>query len=233
MQIIDLESALRCSVCETELAAGGRAGVDGQNRVMCLNCLPIDSPSLRHHGKTSAARVYERRARPRKAAEGDPGEWLLREILHGIDGIPILHDRRLPESEGVVDHIAVSADAVWVIQVEHCAGAAITRAERGLRRHEERLLVGGEDQSVLVTAAARRTEAVAAIVDASGATVPVGGLLCFVDWVGDRAARPLVFSGVTVTWPRALPEILRRPGPVTEAQQRRIAAHLEHALPSV
>ena len=55
-------------------------------------------------------------------ATGARGEEKLAKALEGIDGLRVLHDRRVHGSRANIDHIAVAPAGVFVIDAKHYAG---------------------------------------------------------------------------------------------------------------
>ena len=59
------------------------------------------------------------------------------------DTIKLLHDRRIPRTKANIDHIAVTANGVYVVDAKKYRGRPQLRIEGGiLRPRVERLLVG-------------------------------------------------------------------------------------------
>lgn len=129
------------------------------------------------------------------------------------DSVRLLHDRRIPRSRANIDHLAVTASGVLVIDAKKYRGRPHLRVEGGLLRPRvERLFVGSRDCTKLVDGVLKQVDVVRGIL---GVDVPVRGVLCFVeaDW-------PLlggVFStrGVQTLWPKRLYSQLQADGPLT------------------
>ncbi len=146
------------------------------------------------------------------------------------DSLQVLHDRRIPESRGNIDHLAVAPSGVFVIDAKRYKGRRPRLQIEGgiLRPRVEKLIVGGRDRNRLVDAVLNQ---VAVIRDVVGPDVPVKGVLCFVeaDWPLIGAA----FStrGVDVLWPNKLYRVLSAAGPLTVASVREVHQTLATALP--
>ncbi len=57
--------------------------------------------------------------------------------------------------------------------------------------------------------------------------------LCFVDAIWSLLTRrPFLVRDVAICWPKSLPELLTRPGPVDQETIHRVAGTLAAALPS-
>lgn len=63
----------------------------------------------------------------------------------------VLHDRRIPGSKANIDHIAITAAGIWVIDAKKYKGRPESRIEGGiLRPRVEKVLVGHRDCTKLV-----------------------------------------------------------------------------------
>ena len=60
--------------------------------------------------------------------------------------------------------------------------------------------------------------------------IPVRPMLCFVDAEWPLFSKPYELDGVLVTWPRAMRELLIRPGPYDPAPVTLIAYRLDERL---
>ncbi|MCC6437854.1 MAG: NERD domain-containing protein [Acidimicrobiales bacterium] len=158
------------------------------------------------------------------------------------DVIP-LHDRRIPGSTANIDHLAVTASGVWVIDAKRYAGKVERRDVGGFLRTDERLYVGGRDRTNLVAGVLKQRDVVRAALHRIAAQPDVGagiragvdvqGVLCVVgaDWPGWRFKPPRV-GGVICAWPEALASLLRPPpGRAPVIDQRAVAAALATAFP--
>lgn len=164
---------------------------------------------------------------------GAPGEQKVGETLDAIPGIIVLHDRHKPRSRSNIDHVAVTPAGVWVIDAKVRSGKKIEfRNKGGLFGRDERLVVGGRDETKLVDDMGWQVQAVHdASVDLLGDTV-VRPALCFVDvTVGWLDRRPWTVRGVTVCWRAVLPNLLLRPGPLDEGRMTEIAERIAGKLP--
>ena len=158
------------------------------------------------------------------------GHWLDDAVRgHGT----VLHDRAVPGGRANIDHLAVVASGIWVIDTKHFRGRLERRDRGGWFVPRPRLFVAGRDQSRLVTSARRQQAQVA---EALVAEVPAGGpvvgvALCFTGAQVGFFARPFTLEGVLVTWPRAFAATLahrgRRP-----AERRALAARLARTFPA-
>lgn len=146
----------------------------------------------------------------------------------GARGV-VLNDRRVPGTRGNIDHLAIAASGVWVIDAKHYAGKVERRDKGGWFRTDWRLYVGGRDKTTL---AAGLNWQVAAVERAlANPDVPLHPALCFVgaDW--GLFSKPFQHDGVWVTWISRLAEMILEPGMMSDESVRTVAAALAHALP--
>jgi hypothetical protein len=165
------------------------------------------------------------------AGEERVGHWL-DEAVRGSG--TVLHDRALPHGRANIDHLAVVASGIWVIDTKHFRGRLERRDLGGWFVPRPRLFVAGRDQSRLVTSARRQQAEVA---EALVAEEPAGGplvrvALCFTGAQVGLFARPFTLEGVLVTWPRAFASTLAAGGPVGSVERRALAARLARAFPA-
>lgn len=166
-------------------------------------------------------------------AQGAAGERAVAAKLDDLweHGIPVLHDRaqRRPDgraSRANIDHLAIAATGVWVIDAKTHKGALEVRRSGGLLSPRvERLYINGRDQTKLVEGVQRQVTAVSAELQASNALVPVYGALCFVGtelpWFGASA-----IDGVRLLGRRALRKLLLAPGDLADEERVVIAEFL-------
>jgi hypothetical protein len=122
-------------------------------------------------------------------------------------GTAVLHDRRIPGSRANIDHIAVTANGVWVIDAKRYQGRPTLRVEGGIPRPRvERLLVGTRDCTKLVDGALRQVDLVRAALEHQD--IPVAGALCFLDADWPLIGGAFTTRGIQVLWPNRLAELL-------------------------
>lgn len=152
---------------------------------------------------------------PKAWAVGALGEERLGTGLNALasEKVRLLHDRRIPRSRANIDHIAVTASGVYVIDAKRYQGRPQLKIEGGLfRPRGERLTVGSRDGTKLVDGVLKQVDLVRSLIDSD---LPIHGVLCFVeaDW-------PLIGGNFTtrevqVLWPRKLYPQLQADGPLT------------------
>jgi len=178
-------------------------------------------------------------------AKGAEGERRLAAYLERACGqrVLFLHNRRYGPGrrDGDLDHLAICASGVVVIDAKNHTGARVeVRRRRGPGgRILEQLVVSGWDRSELVTSSTRQQAAVRAALVADDDTTGAGaaavlGVLCFLDAAAlpGWRWRPERVQGVHLSSPRATVRLLLRPGPLSREDRRIVREHLDARLPS-
>ncbi len=162
-----------------------------------------------------------------RGAEGEErvGPFLAHSV--GDKGI-VLHDRKIPRSRANLDHIAIVASGIWVIDSKHYRGRLQLRTVGGWFLPHRALFVGRFDHSALVTSARRQQAIVAGHVPPD---VPVRAALCFTGVELGLFARPFVLDEVLITWPKALAKALGAPGPLDAGRRHDLGALVARAFP--
>ena len=139
-------------------------------------------------------------------ATGAAGEERVAEVLAGVPGIEVLHDRRVPGSKANIDHIVVGPAGVSVIDAKKYEGSIEMVDKGSWLRTDWRLYVAGRDRTKLVDGVLGQVEVVRNVLGGEFASVPVTGVLCFIgaDW--GWLMRSKQIKGVTVLWPLKLPD---------------------------
>jgi len=241
-QELKLKYVGSCELCDTRLSEGALAVWHPVRKtVRCQNCFggePVDQeadpffiPAIDPGtAGASASRMYERR-RQETWKKGAEGERVLGTRLDNDAGVSfsVLHDRRIPGSNANIDHLAVSAAGVWVIDAKKWSG----RVAFDTRAGHQRVLIGGRNRTAKVKATLeRQADAVARALEAlDDVRCPIYPVMCLVD-----SEWPLLLStrrveGFLVTYPRDLLKRLHRDGPLVHSTRRSIAATLDEHLP--
>lgn len=139
-------------------------------------------------------------------AVGAVGEKRLAKRLDGLvdRGVRLLHDRRIPGTRANIDHIAVSAAGVFVLDAKRYQGRPRLNVRGGLfTPRTESLLVGRRDCTKLVHGMQRQVDVVRSAIagHAELAGVPVVGMLCFIDADWPLIGGAFRIAGVDVLWP--------------------------------
>jgi hypothetical protein len=133
-------------------------------------------------------------------------------------GVLLLHDRRIPPGRANIDHLAISAAGVFVIDAKRYRGRPHLRIEGGiLRPRTETLLVSRRDCTKLLDGVQKQVQLVRGAIAAAGFDgVPVHGALCFVeaDWL--LIGGSFTTAGIDVLWPKKAAEKITAGGPVTD-----------------
>ncbi|TQM65163.1 nuclease-related domain-containing protein [Humibacillus xanthopallidus] len=161
---------------------------------------------------------------------GAVGEERLGKGLEGLasDTLRLLHDRRIPRTRANIDHLAVTASGVYVIDAKKYRGRPHLKVEGGLfRPRVERLLVGSRDCTRLVDGVLKQVEVVRGLLDID---VPVHGVLCFVEADWPLIGGTFTTRGVQALWPNKLYPQLQAEGPSTAATIAELHRKLASAL---
>lgn len=138
-------------------------------------------------------------------------------MLDGVPDVLALHHRRLlgpngrPTRAGV-DHLAVTASGVWVVDAKPHYGPLEVRRTGGiLSPRVEQLFINGRDRTSLIEELQRNVTAVEAVL-LGHPDVPVRGVVCFVGdelpWVTEEIA------GIPLVVRTGLRTLLQAPGRV-------------------
>jgi hypothetical protein len=174
-------------------------------------------------------------AEERSWATGARGEELLAEsLIKRCPEVLLLNDRRMPKSRANIDHIAVAAGGVHVIDAKRYRGKIEVRKSLF---GDTKLMIAGRDRTKLIDGLARQVTVVKALLSDAAQDVPVHGCLCFVNpkgWLADSGLpvlRTLKISGYPLYYPRRLAKRLNESGPLSPEQMRQIRATLSQRLP--
>ncbi len=143
----------------------------------------------------------------------------------------ILHDRRIPKSRANIDHLVVAASGVWVVDAKTYSGLVERRDKGGLFKTDDRLYVGGRDQTKLVGGLTRQVDAVYGALDGlTPGELPIHAALCFVDAEWRLFAKPFRIGGVWVTGGKRLAEMIAEAGPISATAVMEVAERLSERL---
>jgi len=164
-------------------------------------------------------------------AKGAEGEEMVAKELEkrcSNETVILFHDRRIPKSRANIDHIAITAKGVWVIDSKRYKGKiTVDKPWRG----SERLLVNGWDKTSLVGGLIRQKGLVRDVVAAKFSGVPIHGVLCFVgsDW--GLFQKPMTIGGAKIMWPKAVAKELNEAGPLKQEHMLMIANLINRTFP--
>jgi Nuclease-related domain len=167
-------------------------------------------------------------------ATGAEGERLLATSLaRKCPNVLMLHDRRMPNGRANIDHIAVAATGVYVIDAKRYRGKI--RVDRPLFG-TSKLKIAGRDQTKLVDGLVKQVAVVQAALADVAPKVAVRGCLCFIEPEGFMAdsglpvLRTLKINGYPLYYPRRLAKRLNGTGSLTEEQAHIIHTELANQL---
>ena len=166
-------------------------------------------------------------------AQGAAGEERVAKVLADrlADRAVLLHDRKVPNTKGNIDHLVIAATGVWIVDAKQYRGKVERRDVGGWFRSDLRLYVGGRDRTKLVDGLQWQYDAVVAALD--GIDVPVHSALSFVDAEWPLLfAKPLQLNGAWISWPKKLAELIDQPGPLDDADIETAARLLAERLPA-
>jgi hypothetical protein len=182
-----------------------------------------------------SAEEQRRSARDKQWAIGGRGEEMLAESLaRRCPQVSVLHDRRMPGSRANLDHLAVVASGVYVIDTKRYRGKVEVRKPLF---HEPVLKIDGRDQTKLIHGLAKQVAAVEAALFDFAPDVPTHGCLCFVAPEGLLAVgglpllRTLAIHDYALLDPRRLAKRLNRAGPLTPERSQSLLEHLARRFP--
>jgi hypothetical protein len=257
-RVIPLRRDDVCIECKRFLPASTRARWDpGTRTTTCLDCVATDRVlHVDSAAGASSQREYDKRHRrweerqerrwgwfspvakavlnePRSTrawGKGAAGERRLATSLAERLGerAVLLHDRRVPGTRSNIDHLAIAATGVWVIDAKTYTGQVQRRDKGGWFTTDHRLFVHGRDKTALIDGLGWQVEAVERAL--GGLPVPITPVLCFVGAEWGWFPKPFQLRGVWVTWGAKLAEMIAAPGPVADADVTDIADRLQAAL---
>jgi hypothetical protein len=164
---------------------------------------------------------------------GARGEELLGAALAAVPGLRVLHDRRVRDTKGNIDHIVVAPAGVFVVDAKHYEGLIEIRNRGWFFRPDWRLTVGRRDRSKVARAMAWQIEAVTAALVGGGIDPlpPITPVLCFVDGSWPIFRPPDEFEGVRLESERSIVGLLNRSDVLDAPSIEGLTAILARALP--
>lgn len=166
-------------------------------------------------------------------ATGARGEERLAAALAGLNGVQVLHDRRVPGTRGNIDHVVVGPAGVFVVDAKAYKGLNQIRNRGWYFRPDYRLYVGRRDCSQLALDLGWQVKAVeialtSAQVDSMPPIMPV---LCFVDGDWPLLSPPNEFLGVYLEGTRSLRKLVTAKQHLDALGVEQLTAHLATAFP--
>lgn len=163
--------------------------------------------------------------------KGSEGERQIAEALTKRlgDRCVLLHDRKIPGSRANIDHIAVAASGIWIIDTKNYTGALKRVDKGGWLKTDYRLIVNGRDHTSLVQGLHRQASVIQKQLGSTD--TPIHSVLCFVNAEWGFLSKPFSIDGVWITYSRNLAEKIAELGPLSEEEVLRVANILAEKLP--
>lgn len=167
-------------------------------------------------------------------ATGARGEEKFAKALEGIDGLRMLHDRRVPRSPANIDHILISPAGVFVVDAKNYRGTIAIRNRGWFFRPDHRLYVGRRDCSALATRLGWQVEAVAAALIAAKVDPlpPITPVLCFIDGEWPLFSAPDEYAGVRLEGTGSIRKLVAASTILDPPSIEQLARLLSAALPA-
>lgn len=196
--------------------------------------MPAPAPRRRAGLFTRLLTVRSFRAQGQARSAGKP-DAVVGALLDAAleQGVVALHHRQMPGCRGRLEHLAIGAGGIYVIDVKHFKNASIeVRPTVDNPAASDDLVVGGRVMTAAVVATARRVAVVRSLLAGVGLDdVPVSGAVCFVDGLLPLAVSDLEVRGVHVLRPHSLTALVATPGRLSADDREGLRAFLEEQLP--
>jgi hypothetical protein len=167
-------------------------------------------------------------------AIGAAGEEKLAAELDRVPGLRMLHDRRVPGTQGNIDHIVIGPAGVFVVDAKNNHGAIAIQDRGGWFRTDLRLTIAGRDRSTMADHMGWQVSAVEAALERAGIEPlpPVTPVLCFlnVEWPLLRSLDQ--FRGVRLESHRSIRRLVTSPTSLSEEEADRLVRALAQELPA-
>jgi hypothetical protein len=169
-------------------------------------------------------------------ATGAEGEEKFGARLNEVvsDDVRVLHDRRIPKTRANIDHLVVCPTGVIVIDAKKYKGRPQLRIEGGiLRPRTETLMVGSRNCTKLVDGVLHQVELVRSALESQEfwASLPVRGMLCFVEADWPLVGGSFTTRGVEALWQRRAIAQIGKPGPLDPDLIAAVYRHLAASFP--
>lgn len=167
-------------------------------------------------------------------ATGARGEERLATALAGLDGVQLLHDRRIPGTRGNIDHVVVGPAGVFVVDAKAYKGLIQIRNRGWFFKPDYRLYVGRRDCSQLALDLGWQVKAVEIALASANVDPmpPINPVLCFVDGEWPLLSPPNAFLGVHLEGTRSLRKLVTAEQHLDALAIEQVTVLLATALPS-
>lgn len=167
-------------------------------------------------------------------ATGARGEERLATALAGLDGVQLLHDRRILGTRGNIDHLVVGPAGVFVVDAKAYRGLIQIRNRGWFFKPEYRLYVGRRDCSQLALDLGWQVKAVEIALASANVDPmpPINPVLCFVDGEWPLLSPPNAFLGVRLEGTRSLRKLVSAEQHLDALAIEQLTVLLATALPS-
>ena len=161
-------------------------------------------------------------------------EMLATHLAKTCPEVIVLHDRRIPGRRTNIDHLAIAASGVFVIDAKRYKGKIEVRKPF---LGNPSLFISGRNRTKLVDGLARQREVVRSTLTATVPEMPVHACFCFLNPADQPGGSglPLLgtlsINGFPLLYPRKLSKHLNGPGELSTESRREVAELLAHALP--
>jgi hypothetical protein len=174
-----------------------------ESRVKGVFCNFLGGVALAVSGEPQSTRAWQR---------GALGEQRLAEALADVADLRALHDRRVPGTQGNIDHLLISAAGVFVVDAKLYGGGIHIRDRGGLLTRDDHLFVGRRDCSRLADNMGWQVDAVRTVLESVDLVVmpKVFPVLCFIDGEWPLLWPPQSYKGVRLEGKRSIKKLITR-----------------------
>jgi hypothetical protein len=164
-----------------------------------------------------------------KGAEGERRAASFLERIVGARGV-VLHDRKVPGTQGNIDHLVVVPSGVWIVDAKKYKGKVEQRDVGGLFKKDLRLYVGGRDRTSIAEGLGWQVLAVARVLEDTD--IPIHPALLFVDSEWGFFAKSFEQCGTLVAPPKKLEALIAVLGPLSGSVIEGVTGTLARELPA-
>ncbi len=149
------------------------------------------------------------------------------------DNAVVLHERKLPDAAGTIDHVVIAANGIWVIDSTNFAGRIGYRSTDWVHPGDSDMRVGTRREAKLVQAMEVLTDAVRTLTEPIGmGAVPIRPAVCFTHSHWPSRDHIETIHEVIIAPPTALGAAILQEGWVDADAINEIATQLTAGLPA-